>query len=49
VDWFRAVKCELSDTSPVGSYPLTITLIVVNVLVAVATGGVLFMKDVFRD
>jgi membrane associated rhomboid family serine protease len=47
VDWFRAVKCELSDTSPIGSYPLTITLIVVNVLVAVATGGVLFMKDVF--
>ncbi len=42
-----ATICELRDTSPIGSYWLTITIIVINVLVAMLTGGILFMNTVF--
>lgn len=34
-----AAICELRDTSPVGSYWLTLTIIIINVLVAMLTGG----------
>lgn len=42
-----ATICELRDTSPVGNYWLTITIIIINVLVAMLTGGILFMNTVF--
>ncbi len=42
-----AAICELRDTSPVGSYWLTLTIIIINVLVAMLTGGILFMNTGF--
>jgi membrane associated rhomboid family serine protease len=43
----RATVCELQDTSPVGSYWLTKLIIVLNVLVALSTGGIFFITDEF--
>jgi membrane associated rhomboid family serine protease len=44
---FKALACELKDTSPIGSYWLTKLLIVVNVLVALFTGGIISLSAEF--
>ena len=43
----RATVCEFQDTSPVGSYWLTKLIIVLNILVALFTGGIFFIGDEF--
>ena len=41
----RATACELRDTSPVGSYWLTKLIVVANFVVALFTGGILFLTE----
>jgi membrane associated rhomboid family serine protease len=41
----RATVCELRDTSPVGSYWLTKLIVVANFVVALFTGGILFLTE----
>jgi membrane associated rhomboid family serine protease len=41
----RATACELRDTSPVGSYRLTKLIVVANFVVALFTGGILFLTE----
>jgi membrane associated rhomboid family serine protease len=47
VDPLRATLCEFQDTSPIGSYWLTKLVIVLNILVALFTGGIFFITDEF--
>jgi len=44
IDVVKATLCQLKDTSPIGSYWLTVAIIIVNVIIAIATGGVLFIN-----